>query len=531
WQMEPEDLVRLTQRAWKKRGAALIDILQAPQTELAFDASQASVQVLLDFLLAQRKTINRRSAKQILGSVIDWLEIRERAAVQDRKYVTRLAEFVVEWEPKSDTKGLAEFLEYLDYFDQAGGTVSLEDDVPGDAVQLMTVHGAKGLEFPHVFLLRLNNKAFPASERTRVFEFPAELMKEGAPAEQFHIQEERRLFYVALTRARERLTITTLTDKKGKVPTFVEDIVMDPMVKRRDVVQMAPRLGFRELRDEAPKDAVAASLFPAPIDPPRIFSRIASWAETFHPPSPEPLKLSPSALDYYRRCPQQYLFGRLWALEEGPRGTLTFGRVVHDTIRRTLAELRKGNKLPFEEVQGIFETEWKSAGFEDDYQENEYKKDGLEQLKVFHAAMLESLPEILEQEKTFELPMENNVIIAGRIDQVNALGRNDVEIVDYKTGKPKKDLDARRDLQLSIYALAAVEIFEWNPVRLVFHYLQNNQIQATTRDAKQLLDAEKIVQEVAADIRAGQFPPKPGYQCRNCAYRAICPSHEEALCW
>jgi DNA helicase-2/ATP-dependent DNA helicase PcrA len=530
WQMEPEDLVRLTQRASKKRGAALIDILQAPQTELAFDASQASVQVLLDFLLAQRKTINRRSAKQILGSVMDWLEIRERVAVQDRKYVTRLAEFVVEWEPKSDTKGLAEFLEYLDYFDQAGGTVSLEDDVPGDAVQLMTVHGAKGLEFPHVFLLRLNNKAFPASERTRVFEFPAELMKEGAPAEQFHIQEERRLFYVALTRARERLTITTLTDKKGKVPTFVEDLVMDPVVQRRDVAQMAPRLAARVPGDEVPSGgAVAASLFPAPIDPPRIFSRIASWAETFHPPSAEPLKLSPSALDNYRRCPQQYLFGRLWALEEGPRGTLTFGRVVHDTIRRTLAELRKGNKLPFEEVRRIFETEWKSAGFEDDYQENEYKKDGLEQLQVFHAGMLESLPEILEQEKMFELPMENNVIIAGRIDQVNALGGNNVEIVDYKTGKPKKDLDARRDLQLSIYALAAVEIFEWNPVRLVFHYLQNNQIQTTTRDAKQLQEAQNIVQEAAADIRAGQFPPKPGYLCRNCAYRPICPSHEEAL--
>src|ERR1700693_1702081 len=229
--------------------------------------------------------MNRRSAKQILGSGIEWLEIRERAGMQDRKYVTRLMESVVEWEPKSDTKKLAEFLEYLDYFDQAGGTVSLEDDVPGDAVHLMTVHGAKGLEFPHVFLLRLNNKAFPASERTRVFEFPAELMKEGAPAEQFHIQEERRLFYVALTRARERLTITTLTDKKGKVPTFVEDIVMDPLVKRRDVVQMAPRVAPRAARDEgASGSAVAGSLFPAPIDPPRIFSRIASWAETFHPP-------------------------------------------------------------------------------------------------------------------------------------------------------------------------------------------------------------------------------------------------------
>src|ERR1700676_3776946 len=118
----------------------------------------------------------------------------------------------------------------------------------------MTVHGAKGLEFPHVFLLRLNNKAFPASERSRVFEFPAELMKEGAPAEQFHIQEERRLFYVALTRARQRLTITTLTDKKGKVPTFIEDILMDPAVKRRNIIQSAPKVSI------APAESAAATL-------------------------------------------------------------------------------------------------------------------------------------------------------------------------------------------------------------------------------------------------------------------------------
>src|SRR5271168_4325705 len=143
--------------------------------------------------------------------------------------------------------------------------------------------------------------------------------------------------------------------------------------------------------------------------------------------------------------------------------------------------------------------------------------------------MVEAPPEIRDQEKSFELPLENNVIIAGRIDQINSLGRNDVEIVDYKTGKPRKDADARKDLQLSIYALAAKEIFELNPVRLVFHYLQNNQMQVTTRDAKQLDEAQKIVQEAAADIRAGEFPPNPGFVCRTCAYRPICPAHEESL--
>ncbi|HJY91655.1 MAG TPA: PD-(D/E)XK nuclease family protein, partial [Candidatus Acidoferrum sp.] len=260
-----------------------------------------------------------------------------------------------------------------------------------------------------------------------------------------------------------------------------------------------------------------------------IFSRIASWAEEFHPPAPDPLKLSSSAVDNYRKCPQQYAFSYLWSLKEGPRAALTFGSVMHTTIKRFVDQLKKGVKLPFAEVQRIYETEWTSAGFEDGYQEAEYKKDGLEQLRAFHGTMLQASPQILEQEKAFELPLANDVILTGRMDQVNSLGGNHVEIVDYKTGKPRKDSDARKNLQLSIYALAAKEIFEWNPVRLVFHYLQTNQTQVTSRDSKQLDEAEKIVQEAAADIRAAQFPPNPGFICRSCAYKPICPAHEESL--
>jgi len=203
-----------------------------------------------------------------------------------------------------------------------------------------------------------------------------------------------------------------------------------------------------------------------------------------------------------------------------------------------MAEFKKGNPLPFDEVQRIYETEWSKVGFEDDYQEGEYKKDGLEQLRAFHQAVLEQPSLVMELEKTFELPVENNVILKGRIDQINSLGRVDrsavtkpieVEIVDYKTGKPRKDSDAQKDLQLSIYAIAAKEIFEWNPVRMVFHYLLNNQRQETTRNTKQLDEALRVVQETAADIRAGEFSPKPGFLCKSCPYRPICPAHEESL--
>ena len=528
WVLDPRDLIRLAERARKER-KAIYDLLQPPQAWLPLEARHDSLPELLEFLGTQRKAMWGRTAREILHDLMEWLEIQARASGPDQKYIRRLSAFAKEWEAKSETRKLPEFLEYLDYYQQANETIALDDEAPSDAVQLMTAHGAKGLEFPQVFVLRVNNRCFPASERSPLFTFPLELMKEELPRGDFHTQEERRLFYVALTRAEEKLTLTTLTEKRGKVPTFIEDILMDPAVKRRDVLQMAPKvlLPVAEQKKhlaEGPQRLLFAAQGPA-----RIFSRIADWAEAYHPPAPEPLTLSPSSVMNYRACPQQFLFEKMWSIEGEARATLTFGRVIHATIRRAVAELKKGNQLPFEEVQRIYETEWSAIGYEDDYQQEEYKKDGLQQLKTFYEAMVEAPPEILAQEKTFELPFENNVVMKGRIDQINSLGRKDVEIVDYKTGKARKDSEASKDLQLSIYAIAAEEIFELNPVRLVFHYLQDNKRQATTRTAKQLKEAQRIVQETAAEIRAGEFRAKPGFHCRSCSYRPICPAHEEAL--
>lgn len=532
WGFTAADVVRLAERAAKNRGMPLLDALESPQGELPFSSSSGGARPataeLLEFLAAQRKTLRTRAASQVLSELLEWLGVYERAAEAARRYVRRLARFVEEWEPKSETRGLVEFLEYLDYFEQAGGQINLEEEPAGDAVQLMTVHAAKGLEFPHVFILRLNQGAFPARQRPRVFEFPEALMKEELPKGDFHIQEERRLFYVALTRAKDRLTLTSVVNAKSKPSPFLEDILMEPSIQRKDVARLAPRVPPSPKSEEA-GEPLEASLFSSQGTPPKIFSRIAEWAKEFHPPAPEPLRLSASAIDVYRGCPQRYLFARLWSIAEGPGAAMSFGSVMHTTIKRFVGELRKGRVLPFEDVAAIFEQEWTSAGFEDEYQQEEYKKEGLEQLRAFHADLAASPPNVREQEKSFELPLEHNVIITGRMDQINSLGKRDVEVVDYKTGRAKTDSAARKDLQLSLYALAAREILELNPVRLVFHYLQGNQRQVTTRDPKQLNEAVEAVQEVAADIRAGEFPPQPGFACRSCAFQPICPAHEEPL--
>jgi len=123
------------------------------------------------------------------------------------------------------------------------------------------------------------------------------------------------------------------------------------------------------------------------------------------------------------------------------------------------------------------------------------------------------------------LPVENNIILRGRIDQVNSLGRNDVEIVDYKTGKPKKDSDAQKDLQLSIYAIAAKEIFEWIPSAR-FSLLAG---QSTARNQSRRKAARRGA--TCRPRNGGGYSRwgisrEASYICRNCAYKPICPAHE-----
>jgi DNA helicase II / ATP-dependent DNA helicase PcrA len=250
----------------------------------------------------------------------------------------------------------------------------------------------------------------------------------------------------------------------------------------------------------------------------------------YRPPIAEPLQLSASAIETYRSCPQKYLFGNVWGMRSGPVAAISFGSVMHTTIKHFLAELRKGRKVPFAEVEAIFEREWTPAGFEDDYQQAEYKRDGLEQLREFHASAIAAPPDIEAQEKSFDLPLEDNIVINGRMDQINRIAPGQREIVDYKTGRPKTPDSARKDIQLSMYALAAREVLEFDPARLVFHNLTDNSRVETTRGDKELSKTREIISETASSIRAGEFQPEPGFfQCRNCAFRPICPAHEQKI--
>ncbi len=200
---------------------------------------------------------------------------------------------------------------------------------------------------------------------------------------------------------------------------------------------------------------------------------------------------------------------------------------MHQCARRYF-ELRRQGPVTFEQIQSHFEQSWRDAGFEDDYQEQAYKKAGLEQLRAF-VSRHETVPTLpIAAEAHFALDL-GDVLMEGRIDQINPFRENSVELVDYKTGRPPSQKDADKSLQLSIYALAARDQMHLNPAMLTFYSLTNNEPVRTVRTPRDLESAVKEIREVAAQIRRNIFPPKPGFVCKYCDYVPICPAHEEAF--
>jgi DNA helicase-2/ATP-dependent DNA helicase PcrA len=528
WGLEPSELVRLAERAGGGKSVSLLEELANPQGGFAF--SRTSAAGLPAWLESLRALSREKTAGEVFEALVAQLGITLLPSDADWRYLDRLARFLADWEAKSETKSLGDFIEYLNYYFERDEPIRLDEEPADDAVQLMTVHAAKGLEFDSVFILRLTQGSFPPRNRRALLEFPAELMKEAKPEGDFRIQEERRLFYVALTRARRELALTAVVGPRQKPSPFLEDILSAPEIQRRDVEQTAPKMQLPPAEPAAaplPAGDATGKLFPRVPAECRAYSRITLWALNYSPPLFEPLSLSASAIETYQTCPLKYLFQQIWKLRGGPQAATTFGSVMHTTIREVVAAVRKGRAMPFEEVAAIYQREWSAAGYRDAYQEEAYRQAGLEQLQAFHARYAAAPADVLYQEKGFTLPLEPNIEITGRMDQVNRIRGREVEIVDYKTGQPRDSRDAAKSLQLSLYALAAREILELEPTRLVLYNLATNEPIVSARSEEALEKARATVAEVADQIRAREFPARPGYHCRTCDFRPICPAHEQ----
>ena len=134
---------------------------------------------------------------------------------------------------------------------------------------------------------------------------------------------------------------------------------------------------------------------------------------------------------------------------------------------------------------------------------------------------------LLYQEMPFEIRLGGCKVV-GRVDQIHRSEGGGVELVEYKTGALHTQKQADRSLQLTLYAKACGEVLGLELSALVLYNLATQEAIRTTRSEGDFTDLEKQVRETGRNILAGRFPPAPGYHCRFCAFRAICPAQEEA---
>ncbi len=476
-------------------GPAILNTIQEAQAEIA------------------RSRATARTALTIL--------IRHFGLNRDSAAIQAVLDFAAAWEKKAVTKTgqPGELLEYLEYFREARGSINLVSNAD-DAVRLMTAHGAKGLEFDHVFILRANSGSFPLAFRELLFEFPRELRDPDSVAEQegkqLNDQEERRLFYVAMTRARDSLKIYAKegTGKKDRTPPgFVREMLADSTLGR-DLRQRNARPMQIDLYAEEEPAAL-------------LVSNVTQWLAL--PPAFNLNNLSASAVESYERCPLQFKLEREWRIPGEVPAAMQYGASIHRVLRTYYDAIRFGRPKSDEEVIQLFLDDLAEAKIEDRYQYELYQRQGLQQLRDFLAlARQRSQPEVVHTEEEFRVRVgEANVV--GRIDRVDRTSTGRVVIVDYKTGKPRSQEDADESLQLSIYAIAARERWGYDAERLVFYNLEDNTAISTNRSDLQLQEAKLKVEDVAAKIADGQFDAKPGFHCTFCAYRNLCPATEKAI--
>ncbi len=445
--------------------------------------------------------------------------------LQQSDLVAAFLKFVEEWNKKTiaETGSPSEFLEYLDYFVQARGTIPLPS-VEKDAVRLLTAHAAKGLEFQHVAVIRGSSTSFPIAYREPLIAFPAELRRSGTSSDghtiddkTLHEEEERRLFYVAMTRARDTLAIYA-NQGKGKDPRptkFLRELMVHPAYRKFWCTHSAAALQDTLFGEEEQRIALQQS-------------NVAAWL--MMPSSAGFVSgLSASAIEIYEECPLRFKLEREWNLPRDVSASLHYGAAMHDVLHTFYDVQRYRREISDDDLLEQFRSALASAGIADRYQYELYLRQGTEQLRqFFEAARASAAPEVMETEHRFELQV-GTAKLTGRVDRMDRTGPDTVAIVDYKTGKPKTQEDADESLQLSLYALAARETVGKRADRLIFHNLENNTPVCTTRNDAELEAAKVRVQKVADGIARGEFPPNPKYHCAFCPYRNLCPATEKVV--
>jgi RecB family exonuclease len=234
------------------------------------------------------------------------------------------------------------------------------------------------------------------------------------------------------------------------------------------------------------------------------------------------MRLSYSSINTYELCPAKYRYQYEDRLPVVPSPALAFGDSLHRALHR-FHDRPVPVPPPLEELQEILSDVWVTDGYRSEEEEGLYLDHGRQVLAEYHRenAPAYRIPAALEYHFSIEV---EGVQIQGTIDRLDRIPGGGYEIIDYKTSRrlpPQAQVD--RDLQLSVYHLAAREVWGIEPERLTLYYLLPGQRMSTVRTGDDAEELRRRIAIVAERIEAGKFEPKQNPLCDWCDYQRRCP--------
>jgi DNA helicase-2/ATP-dependent DNA helicase PcrA len=498
--------------------------------ESAEKIGSEKVKNLVEIINKHLDLIKKDSAGQILyyfleetGLLQKLLSPGNAESEKRAKNISKLFDKLKSYEASHEDSSVNAVVDYLDLSMELGESPLATDSDWTDinAVNIMTVHSAKGLEFPVVFLVNLVAQRFPSMERREQIPIPESLIKEVLPIGDFHLEEERRLFYVGMTRAKERLFLTAADyygegKREKKLSPFIYESLGDKAIPNNQSKIKVDQLSFLDYGIKTkPTEALAKVGEALYID-----------------------YLSYSQIETFQTCPLHYKLRYIYKVPTPPSASQSFGTSIHATLKEfyetvpTRPTSPKASSDLESLMTKLLEKNWVREGFKSKKQETDFLEKGKLYLSGFLKNGFNPKVKTIALEQPFTIPLGNNLKIGGRLDRIDDIGNDFIEIIDYKTGaKVPSQRDVDKNLQLSFYALAATKIptapFGKIPdkVKLSLYYLDEQEKISTTRTAKQL---EKAVEEI---LKIREEIEKTDFKCSNhmfcqmgCEFSLFCKS-------
>lgn len=500
------------------RDVAVLTNVARKQNISLFEACEVSehetVKKLVDIVHRHLGLLTKESAGQILfyflsdtGMMKNILEyqapIDERKATNISKFFSKLKTYETDHADASVTA----VLDWIELSMELGESPLAGDMdwVSNNAVNILSVHSAKGLEFGVVFLVNMVSARFPTIERRETIPIPDALIKEELPVGDYHLEEERRLCYVGMTRAKDDLYLTGANfygegKREKKLSPFVYEVIGEKSVvaPQSQSAQMS-LLDWRSKETEQPTETK---------------KRVVTY-------------LSYSQIETFRLCPLHYKLRYILNIPTPPSASLSFGTSIHGALHDFYALHAAGEKATKELLLSLLATRWRKEGYESKQYEEKMRKRGEQYLTDYFDKEFDKKTTIGALEQPFTVTL-GTLKVGGKIDRVDVLPDGKIEIIDYKTGRmpSKREIDV--NLQLSIYALAGSTVpvtpFAKKPedITLSLYFFDSQTKISTTRTPDQLEKERQVILDIARQIETSDFRCSGNQLCRDCEYKLFC---------